>query len=166
MRENITKLPPLYFKGCGDCSKCCEGKFFLAPLILEDFEKVKPFFEIRAIILDEVIPVMLLTDGNNPCKYLKDGKCDIYDFRPPACKIYPFSPYYDDIFIDLECDAISNQGDRLPANKKEFFKSCFFDDRMIDFKNKRDKTIEFMKQQTLIFDKQIKGIKIYKFLFE
>ena len=34
MRENILKLPPLYFAGCGECSECCDGKFFLAPLIL------------------------------------------------------------------------------------------------------------------------------------
>jgi len=163
MRENITNLPPLYFKGCGDCSKCCEGKFFLAPLILEDFEKVKPYFEIRAIILDEIIPVMLLTDGYNSCKYLENGKCKIYENRPPACKIYPFSPYYDDIFIDLECDAISFEGERLPSNKKEFFKSNFFDERMIDFKEKREKTLEYMKKQKLIFDKEIKGIKLYKF---
>ena len=162
MRENITKLPPLYFKGCGDCSKCCEGKFFLAPLILEDFEKVKPFFEIRAVIFDEIIPVMLLTDGHNPCKYLNNGKCEIYENRPSACKIYPFSPYYDDIFIDLECDAIFFEGERLPANKREFFESNFFDERMIDFKLKREKTIEYMKTQKLVFDKEIKGIKLYK----
>ena len=162
MRENITKLPPLYFKGCGDCSKCCEGKFFLAPLILDDFEKVKPYFEIRAVIFDEIIPVMLLTDGDNSCKYLNNGKCEIYENRPPACKIYPFSPYYDDIFIDLECDAISNIGEKLPSNKEEFFKSKFFDERMIDFKLKREKTIEYMKKQKLVFDKEIKGIKLYK----
>jgi len=162
MRENIEKLPTLYFKGCGECSKCCEGKFFLAPLILDDFEKVKPYFEIRAVIFDEIIPVMLLTDGYNPCKYLKNGKCEIYENRPPACRIYPFSPYYDDIFIDLECDAISFEGDRLPTNKNEFFKSSFFDERMIDFKEKREKTLEYMKKQKLVFDREIKGIKLYK----
>jgi len=163
MRENIEKLPSLYFRGCGDCSKCCEGKFFLAPLILDDFEKVKPYFEIRAVIFEEIIPVMLLTDGINPCKYLKNGNCEIYENRPPACRIYPFSPYYDDIFIDLECDAISFEGERLPSNKKELFKSSFFDERMIYFKEKREKTLEYMKKQKLVFDREIKGIKLYKF---
>jgi len=164
MRENIEKLPPLYFRGCGECSKCCEGKFFLAPLILDDFVKVKPFFEIRAIIIDEIIPVMLLTDGKNPCKYLKNGKCEIYENRPPACKIYPFSPYFEDIFLDLDCDAIvNNMGDKLPSTKQEFFKSNFFDDRMINFKQKREKTIEYMKTQKLVFDKEIKGISLYNF---
>jgi len=163
MRENITKLPPLYFKGCGDCGKCCEGKFFLAPLILEDFKKVESYFEIRAVILEDIIPVMLLTDGYNPCKYLKDGECEIYDFRPPACRIYPFSPYFDEIFIDLECDAIGNEGNKLPADKNELFKSNYFDERLKDFKLKREKTIEYMKTKTLVFDKEIKGIKLYKF---
>jgi len=164
MRENFLKLPPLYFQGCGECVKCCDGsQFFLAPLILEDFEKVKNYFEIRAIVLDEIIPVILLTDGKNPCKYLKNGQCEIYEFRPPACKIYPFSPYYDDIFIDLSCDAIGVNGDKLPNTKKEFFNSAFFEERMINFKQKREETLKFMEKQTLVFDKEIKGIKLYRF---
>jgi Fe-S-cluster containining protein len=163
MRENILKLPPLYFNGCGDCSECCEGKFFLAPLILEDFEKVKKYFEIRAIILDEIIPVMLLTDGENSCKYLKNGKCEIYNDRPPACKIYPFSPYYDDIFIDLSCKAIGTIGNKLPTNKDEYINSPFFEERFIDFSKKRYKTIEYMKRKKLTFDKEVKGIKLYFF---
>jgi len=163
MRENIEKLPPLYFKGCGDCSKCCEGKFFLAPLILEDFDKVKKYFEIRAVVFEDVIPVMLLTDGKNPCKYLKDGKCQIYQERPPACRIYPFSPYYDDIFIDLSCDAICNNGKKLPSTKQELFNSEFFDNRLDNFIDKRNKTLEYMKKQKLVFDKEINGIKLYLF---
>jgi Fe-S-cluster containining protein len=163
MRENINNLSQLYFRGCENCSECCEGKFFLAPLILEDFDKVKKYFEIRAIILDEIIPVMLLTDGKNPCKYLKDNRCSIYEERPPACKIYPFSPFYDDIFIDLSCPAVGDVGDKLPTNKKEYFKSDFFEERFINFKIKRENTINFMKCQKLIFDKEIKGIKLYKF---
>jgi len=164
MRENITNLPPLYFKGCQDCSECCEGKFFLAPLILEDFDKVKNNFEIKAIILeDEIIPVMLLTDGENSCKYLKNGECEIYEQRPPACKIYPFSPYFDDIFIDISCQAISNNGQKLPNSKKEFFKSEFFEERFVNFRQKREKTIKFMKNQKLTLDKEIKGIKLYNF---
>ena len=162
MRENIEKLPPLYFKGCGACAKCCEGKFFLAPLILEDFDKVVDYFKIRIVKLDELIPVMLLTDGENSCKYLENSKCSIYENRPPACKIYPFSPYFDEIFIDLECDAISYEGEKLPSNKNEFLKSNFFEERMIDFKNKREKTINYFKNKELIFDTEIRGIKLYK----
>ena len=164
MRENILNLPPLFFRGCDNCTKCCDGtKFFLAPLILDDFDKVKSYFEIRAIILDNVIPVMLFNDGNSPCKYLKNNKCEIYENRPPACKIYPFSPYYDKIFIDLECDAVGYKGEKLPSNKCELFNSKFFDERLIDFIEKREKTIKYMKKQTLYFDKEIKGIKLYKF---
>jgi Fe-S-cluster containining protein len=164
MRENIKKLVPLYFIGCKDCTKCCDGsKFFLAPLILEDFDKVKNYFEIRAIILDEIIPVMLFNDGSNPCKYLKDGVCDIYENRPPACKIYPFSPYYEEIYIDLECDGIGVFGEKLPINKEQLFKSNFFEERFVDFSKKRKETIQYMKQQKLYFDKEIKNIKLYKF---
>jgi len=163
MRENIEKLTPLYFGGCGDCSECCEGKFFLAPLILEDFDKVKNYFEIRAIILDEIIPVMLLTDGVNSCKYLNNGKCEIYENRPPACKIYPFSPFYDELFIDLSCKAVGKSGEKLPSTKKEYLKSCFFEERFINFKQKREQTLEYMKTKKLTFDKEVKGIKLYFF---
>ena len=166
MRKNIKELPQLYFKGCGECAECCEGKFFLAPLVLEDFEKVKNYFEIRAIVLNgEIIPVMLLTDGEGgSCLYLKNGKCSIYDNRPPACKIYPFSPFYDELFIDLSCPAVGNEGVKLPSNKNEYLNSPFFESRFIDFKQKREETIQYMKTKKLTFDKEIKGIKLYKFL--
>ena len=164
MRKSIEELPQLFFKGCGDCSKCCEGKFILAPLILEDFDKVKDYFEIRAIIVENIIPVMLLSDGDNPCKYLKNGTCEIYENRPPVCKIYPFSPYFDDIVLDLECDAISEtEGFALPCNKVQYFKSPFYEERMDNFVEKREKTLAYMKQQELVFDKTIKGIDLYKF---
>ena len=129
MRENIEKIPPLYFSSCENCSECCEGKFFLAPLVLEDFDKVRDYFEIRAVVLNnEIIPVILLTDGEGgSCPYLENGKCSIYNRRPPACKIYPFSPFYDDIFIDISCKGVSsNSGEKLPSNREEFIKSPFF----------------------------------------
>ena len=166
MRENIKKLPQLYFKGCGDCSERCEGKFFLAPLILEDFQKVEPYFEIKAIKLEgEIVPVMLLTDGENPCKYLNKGKCKIYENRPPACKIYPFSPFYDELFLDLSCQAISYKETilKLPRTKNEFLNSQFFEERVIDFKEKREKTLKYMKKQKLTFYKKIKGIELFNF---
>ena len=165
MREDISKIPPVYFKGCDDCAKCCEGKFAIAPLILEDFKKVKDYFDIRAIILnDEVIPVMILAkDGK--CRYLENSKCTIYEKRPPACRIYPFSPFYDKLFLDLSCDGISNNGERLPSNFEEFEKSKFFDDRFIEFRKKRERTIDVMKNRELQFDYELKGLKIYKFDF-
>ena len=163
MRIEVEKAPPLYFKGCGDCVQCCEGKFFLAPLVLEDFEKVKEHFEIRAIRLEEVVPVMLLTDGEHSCKYLKNGKCSIYDSRPPACKIYPFSPYFDKLLIDLECEAVGNIGEKLPTNYNEFTNSPFFEERFNNFVKKREKTIEYMKTKELFYDRTIQGIDLYSF---
>ncbi len=166
MRENIEKIPPLYFSSCENCSECCEGKFFLAPLVLEDFDKVRDYFEIRAVVLNnEIIPVILLTDGEGgSCPYLENGKCSIYNRRPPACKIYPFSPFYDDIFIDISCKGVSsNGGKKLPSNREEFVKSSFFDSRFENFKYKRDQTLKYMKTKKLTFDKKINGIKIYKF---
>ncbi|NPA55623.1 MAG: YkgJ family cysteine cluster protein [Epsilonproteobacteria bacterium] len=166
MRENIASLPPLHFRGCGECCACCEGKFILAPLIVEDFKQVYRYFDIRAVVLDEeVIPVMILTDGNS-CKYLQDSKCTIYPNRPPACKIYPFSPYYDEIFIDVSCQAVGVDGKKLPASKEEILQSEFFDERLIDFARKRQQTILRMKNVELTFERELHGIKIYTFDYQ
>jgi len=34
------------------------------------------------------------------CKYLKDNKCTIYDYRPINCRIYPFDEK--DMYVDVK----------------------------------------------------------------
>lgn len=163
MFVNIEKLSNLKFNNCENCNKCCEDKFLLAPLILDDFEEVYENFEIYFTkIEDSIKAVMLLTDGEK-CKYLKDNKCLIYDKRPPACRIYPYSPYFDEIRLDISCDSVGLKGEELILNKSDFKKSKFFHKRFENIKEKVIETEKLLEQyrDKLFYKKELKGIKLY-----
>lgn len=160
MYVDIKYLENLKFNNCQNCTKCCENKMF-APLILEDIKKVYKFFPIFIIFLPEpklVIPLAI----NNKCPYLKNDKCSIYEFRPPACKIYPFTPWYGKILLDLSCDGIGIKGDILPLSPKEFKNSSFYDKRIENIEEKVNLTNSWIKKQKLKFLAKINNIKIYK----
>jgi Fe-S-cluster containining protein len=157
---NIKYLENLKFNNCQNCIKCCENKMF-APLILEDIKKVYEFFPIFVIFLPEpklVIPLAL----KGICPYLKQNKCSIYEFRPPACKIYPFSPWFGEIILDLSCDGIGIKGENLPLSKQTFKNSKFYDERIENIEKKLKKTNNWLKQQKLTYLIKINNIKIYK----
>jgi Fe-S-cluster containining protein len=160
MYVNIKHLENLKFNNCQNCIKCCENKMF-APLILDDIKKVYKFFPIFIIFIPNpklVIPLSL----NKHCPYLKNNKCSIYEHRPPACKIYPFSPWYEEIILDLSCDGIGIEGEKLPLSIKEFKNSKFYDERIENIKEKLEKTNNWIKNQKLTYLTKINNIKIYK----
>jgi Fe-S-cluster containining protein len=160
MYVNIKYLKNLKFNNCQDCTKCCENKMF-APLILDDIKKVYKYFPILVIFLPKpkiVIPLAL----NSLCPYLKDNKCTIYDNRPPACKIYPFSPWYGEIILDISCDGIGIKGENLPLSKDAFKNSKFYDERIENIEEKLNKTENWLKREKLTFLTKINNIKIYK----
>jgi hypothetical protein len=133
----------------------------MAPLILDDFEKVYEHFPILIAKLDAFKPVMLLSNDTS-CPYLQEGKCSIYEKRPPACKIYPFSPWYDSILLDLSCKGIGIKGETLPLTKKEFYNSKFFDERIENITEKIKKTSVWLQKEELIPFKIHKGIELFK----
>ena len=98
--ENV-KNSTYTFGSCDICdAQCCDGNrgSIFSQLILEDFEPVHKNFPILFSIgeLGYLKPVVLLSNGNGFCRYIKDMKCVIYDERPSICKIYPLS------FIDRQ----------------------------------------------------------------
>jgi Fe-S-cluster containining protein len=147
MYVDINYLENLKFNNCKECSECCKNKY-LAPLILEDFEKVYKYFPIFIAKLDILKPVMLLSNEKQ-CPYLINEKCSIYEKRPPACKIYPYSPWYDKILLDLSCKGIGTEGENLPLTINSFKNSAFFDERIIDIENKIIKTSEWLENKQL-----------------
>jgi Fe-S-cluster containining protein len=160
MFVNIKYLENLKFNYCENCNKCCENKMF-APLVLEDIEKVYKFFPIFIIFIPFaklVIPLSL----NKQCPYLINGKCSIYENRPPACKIYPYTPWYNEIYLDVSCDGIGIKGEKLPLSKKEFKNSKFYDTRIENIEKKLKLTEEWIKKQKLSFLIKKENIKIYK----
>ncbi|NPA12254.1 MAG: YkgJ family cysteine cluster protein [Epsilonproteobacteria bacterium] len=159
MYVNIMKLELLKFNNCKDCVECCKSKY-LAPLVLEDFEKVYKRFPILIAKLDILKPVMLLSHETS-CPYLKDEKCSIYQERPPACKIYPFSPWYDSILLDVSCKGVGIEGELLPLSEEEFKNSNFYDSRIQNITQKILNTSEWLKNKKLKYAGKIFGIKLY-----
>jgi len=148
MYVDIEYLNLIKFQGCIECVECCKKP--MAPLILEDFEKVYEHFPILIAKLDVFKPVMLLSNEEK-CPYLKNGKCSIYDTRPPACKIYPYSPWYDKILIDLSCPGIGIKGKKLPCSKTEFINSDFYEERFDRITEKLNKTLEWTLQRKFTY---------------
>ena len=117
------------FSSCEICdAKCCDGKrgTTFAQLILEDFEQVFKNFPIAFILgdLKFLKPVVLLTNGNSYCRYLKDNRCTVYEQRPSVCRVYPLSPHLtNSAYIDTLCPAVNDNGKSIVENgvvQKEF----------------------------------------------
>jgi len=156
---NINYLENLKFNNCKDCCECCKNKY-LAPLILEDFEKVYEYFPIFIAKLETFKPVMLLSNEKQ-CPYLINEKCSIYEKRPPACRLYPYSPWYDKILIDLSCKGIGIEGENLPLSTKSFKNSSFFDERVIDIENKIFNTYKWLENKQLHPFTTYHGIELF-----
>jgi len=133
----------------------------MAPLILDDFKKVYKYFPILIAKLDTFRPVMLLSNGIS-CPYLKDNLCSIYEKRPPACKIYPFSPWYDKILLDISCKGVGIKGEFLPLTHKEFKKSKFYEERFENINYKLKRTNNWINNTFFNFYATIQNIKLYK----
>ncbi|SFP22637.1 YkgJ family cysteine cluster protein [Hydrogenimonas thermophila] len=154
----------LYFDNCSGCEiSCCSGiNFKLMPLILDDFIEVFNNFNIYfAKLGNEFVPVIQLAEENSACKYFKNNICTIYNKRPPGCRLYPISPYFDDILVDLSCKAVGNQGMFL-ASKNEI-SSNFYHKRLENFNKKREATINFTEsiKDELILEKVLSNIELY-----
>jgi Fe-S-cluster containining protein len=155
----------IYFSNCENCTACCDGtRFSLAPLILDDFELVYQYFPILFGYIDGNLKALIVMQDNQKCKYLENGKCSIYDSRPPACQMYPFSPLYEDIFIDSECKAI-NEECCTTITQNGFFSSEFYHKRVDNFVQKLDNTAEFLDniKDDLIYHQTVSGIELYKY---
>jgi Fe-S-cluster containining protein len=138
----------LKFSGCNTCDgDCCNGAkgFALSPLILEDFEEVYENFPIVFSLNDRKIKAyVVLNDGKDHCKYYLDNRCSIYEKRTPACKLYPISPYFDNILIDTECPSINLEfGKDICENGK--IHDDFYTNRLNNFNEKLKESMEFFE---------------------
>lgn len=158
MYVDIRDLELIKFNNCKECDECCRNKY-LAPLFLEDFEKVYKFFPILIAKLDTFKPVMLLSNETS-CPYLKNSQCTIYDYRPPACKIYPFSPWYEKVLLDLSCPGIGTEGDILDLDN--FQTTNFYEERFSNTTQKLNRSIKWSRNKKLKKVGEIFGIKLYK----
>lgn len=161
----------LYFNGCSSCDgNCCNGAkgFAIAPLILEDFKEVyKNFKIVFGLNENQVGAYVVLNDGKSHCKYYQDSRCSIYEQRTPACKLYPISPYFENILVDTECPSINSEfGEPICIDKQ--LNQKFYTDRLKNFNEKLLKTYEFYNSinDATNFEQigEISGLPIFKYI--
>ena len=151
MYVNLKDATHLSFSSCHECqSSCCNGsRFMLAPLILNDLQDVYERFLIAFAYIDEKLRmVMLISNRKKPCIYYQEGLCTIYESRPPACVLYPFTPFYDELLIDTACDAVGSEGFLLQADEREGTQQIhpsFFHQRVENFFDKLKATERFLE---------------------
>lgn len=144
----------------------------MAPLILEDFQYVyKNFLIAFAVFEGRVKAVMLLSNQLRPCLYYKEGRCSIYETRPPACRMYPYTPYFDDVFIDTTCDAVGSEGFPMfdpDTSRSAPIPEAFYDKRFEEFSDKLADTDIFLDKLGFEFRPilEIGGVKLLEYLGE
>lgn len=142
------KKQDLHFEGCSTCEgHCCNGLkgFAASPLILEDFEEVYNHFPIVFSMKEQkLVAYVLLNDGKNYCKYYINQQCSIYLQRPPACKLYPVSPYFEHIFIDTACPSVNQKSGYVLCNDGKL-NSAFATKRLENFVEKLQMTRTFLE---------------------
>lgn len=162
MFKNIKEVN-LNFNSCDNCPKTC-CKNILIPLILEDFELVyKNFPIIFAYISNELRVLILLGNDGDKCRYLSESGCTIYEERPPSCKMYPISPFFEDFYVDTACEAVGESGEFLCS--KDGFNKSFYHPRVESFTDKYFQTQKFLLSIENDIEKigEVKGVEIYKY---
>jgi Fe-S-cluster containining protein len=95
---NITlENQDMCFEGCEGCgAKCCASNLIF--LTLYDFEQVSKNFPIFFRLKNKKLSIILFfynkissDNKEKKCIYLKNDLCSIYEYRPYACKSFPFS---------------------------------------------------------------------------
>lgn len=142
-----------YFNGCHMCKgHCCNGAsgFAMTPLILEDFKEVYTHFPIVFSKHNDVWYLfMVLNDAKSYCRYYDAPKnqCSIYEHRPPACRLYPLSPYFEHIFVDRQCPSVS-ESDGMVLTCEGRIEKEFYTQRLDNFAEKYAKTRNFIDEVT------------------
>ena len=165
------KSHDLYFSGCSTCKgNCCNGAkgFAAAPLILDDFEAVYQNFPILFSVSGQKLSAyVLLNDGKRYCKYYIDQQCSIYLHRPPACKLYPVSPYFEHIFVDTACPSVNNNAGYSVCRDGKL-NSAFATKRLENFVEKLEKTHVFFESINMLEDFEhvgnVSGIALFKYV--
>jgi Fe-S-cluster containining protein len=167
MFVNIKDVNTVYYDSCEGCQyNCCSyPRVLIAPLILDDFIEAYKNFAIMFCYIDYELKAQMVINQGESCKYLVDYKCTIYEERPPVCRMFPISPYFDEFFINTTCTALttdeSNSGVWICKDGK--FNDVFYHKRVENFVEKLNKTKEFLRsiEYDLKKVKTIKGIDFY-----
>jgi Fe-S-cluster containining protein len=133
------------------------------PLVLEDFVEVYEFFPIVFGVLDgDIRAFILLSDGESACPYLGKNGCEIYEYRPPGCRIYPFSPFFDSIMLDDSCKALGS-GDIVA--KDGLIDSSFYHKRLEGLEIKFTNALAYYQtlKYSLVEYKKVQDFMLYRY---
>lgn len=108
------------FKGCLKTSDDMNQKLLRILLSREETDKItNAGFKKFLCFVDDKAYVKMNSDGS--CMAFKNGKCEMYDVRPLACKLYPY--YFDASYGILKDDACKSDEFKLnDYHKEEAFK--------------------------------------------
>lgn len=160
------------FSSCDICqANCCDGKkgTTFSQIILDDFSIVYKNFPVLFIFgeLGFCKPVIILTNGQTYCRYLKNFKCIIYENRPSICKLYPLSPNIDNnIYFDENCPAINNDLESTIISQNNQIKKEFFHNNLDNYQDKYINTFrEFEKldkEEDFTLAIELNGMQFFK----
>lgn len=140
MFEPIQKDITYFFGGCEGCVECCKYPFI--PLVIDDFKDVYKLFPILFTYINNELRAVILLGDKDGCRYLSSSGCAIYEFRPPSCRLYPITPFFDDIFIDTSCLAVGKVGEIIAQNGKAC--SAYRHERLNNFSQKLRDSQKFL----------------------
>lgn len=168
---NVLDSGTLYFSGCEGCmNSCCDGsRFAYLPLILEDFEEVYEYFPIVFAYVDrELRALILMSDKSGKCRYFNGYGCVLYDKRPPGCRLYPMTPFYNQLFIDTTCPGVTTQSDHTLLVSSPHINPNFYHHRLKDFEIKRALTSNYMQSLIGSFESigLFYGLELLKYIGE
>jgi Fe-S-cluster containining protein len=92
-------------EGCGECCRGMDDTIHLDPYDLYELEKhlgksFDELLDVRVALHVEdglVLPHLLMRGDNIACTFLgPDGRCQIHDFRPGFCRLFPLGRRYED----------------------------------------------------------------------
>ncbi len=94
-RDNVERL--LATSNCRQCGWCCKSHSFILVGSEDDLKQIAKHSKFSYKYLKERTVRHKNQEGEEsrylpqPCMFYEDGKCQIYDIRPFACRVYPIS---------------------------------------------------------------------------
>ena len=92
---------------CKGCSACCQNMgdsividpldaYRLCGAMQLPFEKMIGNYIALGVVNGMILPHLKMTETNNCCGFLENGRCSIHEYRPGLCRLFPLGRNYED----------------------------------------------------------------------
>jgi len=164
------KLKSFSFSSCEGCgAKCCSGLYGsnFSELTLEEFSSVHELFPILFTFgdLGFLKANLIISQGIEPCKHIKNNLCTIYEKRPYVCRTYPLSPSItNNVHLDISCPALIKGEEMIKRGElNPEFHHEIFDNYQDKFLATHYYLEDFNKKEDFEVALNIKGMDFYKY---